>query len=225
MGDTRCDDCGSTDLDDRGNCWACLGRKGDAQATGTAKPAPVAASEEVEVTWKACVEVIDTAFAAISGTPGEYPEWWACDAGGDGYTFTSVQLDAAVRSYGDARAAAEKGRADQLQESAGRWRDKYAEYCASYRDADKRANAEKTRADANEKALRGLLDGIDVCHVCGTALVADSDSIGSRCDEHANADEGSEDEDAEPWYMPAQEWRKRVARARALLGLDKEPHG
>jgi hypothetical protein len=169
MSDTKCEDCGSTDLDDRGNCWACLGRKGDAQVDGTAKPAPVAASAEVEEAWDAMTAIL-----------GEYLR---CDG------FPCRLLDA-ITAHGNAVAA-----------------------------------AEKARADANEKALRGLLDGIDVCHVCGTALVADSDSIGSRCDEHANADEGSEDEDAEPWYMPAQEWRKRVARARAILGLDKEPHG
>ena len=64
--------------------------------------------------------------------------------------------------------------------------------------------------------LADVLSGIDVCHQCGDVLVPDEYSIGTRCEAHESSIDDVED--GEPWHIPAEEWKRRLAKAKAALG-------
>ena len=59
-------------------------------------------------------------------------------------------------------------------------------------------------------AIEEFLDGLGACHVCGDVLDIEPGEVFVylRCYRHANAVD--DEEDSEPWHIPAAEWKKRV---------------
>ena len=65
--------------------------------------------------------------------------------------------------------------------------------------------------------LRNVLDGMNVCHVCGDVLCAPNAGAivaYGRCVSHGSAED--DEEGGEPWHIPANEWKRRLEAAKLL---------
>ena len=78
---------------------------------------------------------------------------------------------------------------------------------------------ERASIDEAVAVLRSVLDGMNVCHVCGDVLhepEAGAIIAYGRCVSHGSAED---DEDGEPWHIPPNEWKRRLEAAKLLTEM------